>query len=245
MSCQDDEMCKNIDKENSTPGNTIYKCPSSTCNGGVCSCDSNCQLDEFYGVCVNNNPTQTPYPTPYPTQTPGPTQPNGGPSEGYCQDDDMCKNVDQENMAPGDPIKYECPNSSCNKNNGLCSCDIKCVYSSRTGICVREDTPNIPIKVPLLNKCEKIKISENEFVCWKRVEENDNIYIKNCDSVECGINKSNSKYTKKYVAGTYSDVYKTEVALGDDNDKPLPIPILVLLVFIPLLLFFMLFLISQ
>lgn len=53
MDCYDDEMCMNIDQENSTPGNVVYECPGSTCNSGTCSCGAGCLNDTRTGICSN------------------------------------------------------------------------------------------------------------------------------------------------------------------------------------------------
>lgn len=61
--CTDDEICKNIDQEISTPNNIIYECPNATCNNGRCNCTDGCVRDSWSGICVREyviSPTEVP-----------------------------------------------------------------------------------------------------------------------------------------------------------------------------------------
>lgn len=73
-SCTDDQFCKNIDHNNSTPGNLVYKCPTSTCSNGSCNCVGPCVKDTRTGICL------MPYETLSPSESgvlPMPTPPLG------------------------------------------------------------------------------------------------------------------------------------------------------------------------
>ena len=50
--CTEDDYCKNIDIENSKPGEIVYKCPDATCNLGNCFCGPGCKKDPITQICI-------------------------------------------------------------------------------------------------------------------------------------------------------------------------------------------------
>ncbi len=53
ISCQDDDMCKNIDAKRSTVDKLVYVCPKAVCNEGTCSCGPNCEKDPYTNMCCS------------------------------------------------------------------------------------------------------------------------------------------------------------------------------------------------